>query len=184
MCLCAKEHGYSSSMVVPHGSYLLNCGSPNPDILQKSRDGLTDELQRCEKLGLTMFNFHPGMVQLILLHLKCLFVMKIHSFKFMEMRQAVYMYRYFPRGRLSEDENKILQQTMPDTCIIGKMCVAWSSGSIRHCPWYTTVKYCLFIRFAGSTCGEISVEDCLAKIAESINIAHKHTKYVIAGMCF
>ncbi|KAJ8318088.1 hypothetical protein KUTeg_003179 [Tegillarca granosa] len=47
-------------MILPHGSYLMNCGSPDPETLQKSRDVLIDDLQRCEKLGLTLFNFHPG----------------------------------------------------------------------------------------------------------------------------
>ena len=48
-------------MVVPHGSYLLNCGASNEEVLTKSRDCLVDELLRCEKLGLPIYNFHPGM---------------------------------------------------------------------------------------------------------------------------
>ncbi|XP_005101593.1 probable endonuclease 4 isoform X2 [Aplysia californica] len=55
-----KEHGYSPHLILPHGSYLLNCGSSNPDTLKKSRDTLVHELQICEKLGLTLYNFHPG----------------------------------------------------------------------------------------------------------------------------
>ena len=47
-------------MVVPHGSYLMNCASPDDELLGKSRGLLLDELQRCEMLGLVMFNFHPG----------------------------------------------------------------------------------------------------------------------------
>nr|XP_005994325.1 PREDICTED: probable endonuclease 4 isoform X2 [Latimeria chalumnae] len=54
-----KEHGFSPDVIIPHGSYLMNCGSPNP-VFQKSRFMLVDELRRCEALGLTMFNFHPG----------------------------------------------------------------------------------------------------------------------------
>jgi AP endonuclease-1 len=38
----------------------MNLGSPKPDILKKSRDLLLDELQRCERLGITQFNLHPG----------------------------------------------------------------------------------------------------------------------------
>ncbi|XP_033743248.1 probable endonuclease 4 [Pecten maximus] len=52
--------GFSPGDILPHGSYLMNCGSSNPETLQKSRDTLIDELQRCEKLGLTLYNFHPG----------------------------------------------------------------------------------------------------------------------------
>ena len=35
--------------------------------------------------------------------------------------------------------------------------------------------------FSGSTCGEISIEECLDKIADCINEAHAKTKYVITG---
>ncbi|XP_046584697.1 probable endonuclease 4 isoform X2 [Haliotis rubra] len=87
-----KEYGFTPDLIIPHGPYLINCGSPEPDTLRKSRDALVDELQRCEKLGLTQYNFHPG-----------------------------------------------------------------------------------------STCGKISVKECIALIAESINIAHSKTKYVRTG---
>ncbi|XP_013386072.1 uncharacterized protein LOC106155683 [Lingula anatina] len=92
-----EEHQFPPHLILPHGSYLLNCGSPNPETLQKSRESLIDELRRCEKLGLSLYNFHPG-----------------------------------------------------------------------------------------STCGEISVEQCLDRIATSINQAHRKTKYVITvieNMC-
>ncbi|ETW09975.1 hypothetical protein, variant 1 [Aphanomyces invadans] len=55
-----KRFGYAPGDVVPHGSYLLNCGSPDVDVLQKSREGLLDEVRRCEALGLSLYNFHPG----------------------------------------------------------------------------------------------------------------------------
>ncbi|XP_076373071.1 putative endonuclease 4 isoform X3 [Tachypleus tridentatus] len=85
-----QEHDYPCHLILPHGSYLLNCGAPNEETLRKSREALIDELKRCEMLGIPMFNFHPG-----------------------------------------------------------------------------------------STCGEISVESCLEKIAESINLAHSKTSSVI-----
>lgn len=55
-----QESGISSAMVVPHGSYLLNCGSSDDIVLQKSRAALVDELKRCDKLDLPIYNFHPG----------------------------------------------------------------------------------------------------------------------------
>ncbi|XP_070581045.1 probable endonuclease 4 isoform X2 [Ptychodera flava] len=55
-----KRHGFPPHLIIPHGSYLMNCGSPDKEILKKSRIALVEDLQRCEKLGLTMFNFHPG----------------------------------------------------------------------------------------------------------------------------
>lgn len=84
------EHNYPPHLILPHGSYLLNCGAPDSEILAKSRATLLDELQRCEKLGLLLYNFHPG-----------------------------------------------------------------------------------------STCGEITAEQCMDRIAESINYAHSRTAYAI-----
>lgn len=87
---CVKAN-FSPHSILPHGIYLMNCGSPDEETLSKSRSTLVDELQRCEKLGLCLYNFHPG-----------------------------------------------------------------------------------------STCGKITVEESIDKIAESINLAHKETKFVIA----
>ena len=86
---CAKAN-FSPHSILPHGIYLMNCGSPDEETLAKSRSTLVDELQRCEKLGLCLYNFHPG-----------------------------------------------------------------------------------------STCGKITVEESVGRIAESINLAHKQTKYVV-----
>lgn len=46
--------------VLPHDSYLINLGHPQPDALEKSRRAFVEELQRCQSLGLTRLNFHPG----------------------------------------------------------------------------------------------------------------------------
>lgn len=46
--------------VLPHDSYLINLGHPEPEALQKSRDAFLDEMRRCEQLGLSLLNFHPG----------------------------------------------------------------------------------------------------------------------------
>ena len=46
--------------LLPHGSYLMNLGSPNLKTLLKSRDTFNEELRRCEKLGILTYNFHPG----------------------------------------------------------------------------------------------------------------------------
>ncbi len=46
--------------VLPHDSYLINLGHPEQEALQKSRDAFLDEMRRCEQLGLSLLNFHPG----------------------------------------------------------------------------------------------------------------------------
>lgn len=54
------EVGILPQYVLPHDSYLINLGHPEPTGLEKSRNAFLDELHRCEQLGLTMLNFHPG----------------------------------------------------------------------------------------------------------------------------
>lgn len=52
--------GFDAAHILPHGSYLMNCGSPKDDVFEKSQALLVDELSRCSRLGLTLYNFHPG----------------------------------------------------------------------------------------------------------------------------
>lgn len=56
----AEETGFPMDQVVPHGSYLMNAGSPEADKLEKSREAMVDECRRAEQLGIYMYNFHPG----------------------------------------------------------------------------------------------------------------------------
>jgi deoxyribonuclease-4 len=48
------------SEVMSHDSYLINLGSPKPDILEKSRQAFADEIERCHLLNIPYLNFHPG----------------------------------------------------------------------------------------------------------------------------
>ena len=57
--LCS-EHGFPAHLILPHGSYLLNLASPEEEQRAKSVGKLVEELVRCEELGLTLFNIHPG----------------------------------------------------------------------------------------------------------------------------
>lgn len=52
--------GIDPTYILPHGSYLMNCGSPKEDVFEKSQALLVDELSRCSMLGLNLYNFHPG----------------------------------------------------------------------------------------------------------------------------
>lgn len=56
---CA-QYGYGPGQILPHDSYLINLGHPVTEALEKSREAFLDEMQRCEQLGLTLLNFHPG----------------------------------------------------------------------------------------------------------------------------
>ena len=55
-----KESGYGAAQILPHDSYLINLGHPEAERLAKSREAFTDEMRRCEQLGLDRLNFHPG----------------------------------------------------------------------------------------------------------------------------
>lgn len=55
-----SEAGYSPDVILPHDSYLINLGAKDPKKLFLSRIAFLDEMQRCEQLGLSMLNFHPG----------------------------------------------------------------------------------------------------------------------------
>lgn len=55
-----QQCGFTPDVILPHDSYLINLGSPEPEKLEKSREAFLDEVRRCEQLGLTMLNFHPG----------------------------------------------------------------------------------------------------------------------------
>lgn len=56
---CA-QYGYGPGQILPHDSYLINLGHPVTEALEKSREAFLDEVQRCEQLGLTLLNLHPG----------------------------------------------------------------------------------------------------------------------------
>lgn len=46
--------------IMSHDSYLINLCAPDPVNLEKSRKAFRDEIMRCEQLGITFLNFHPG----------------------------------------------------------------------------------------------------------------------------
>lgn len=53
-----KETGITT--VIAHDSYLLNLGSPDAGLRQRSVAAFIDELERCEVLGVTNLIAHPG----------------------------------------------------------------------------------------------------------------------------
>lgn len=53
----AKTH---LKKIMSHDSYLINLGSAEPENLHKSRKAFKEELIRCQQLGITFLNFHPG----------------------------------------------------------------------------------------------------------------------------
>ncbi|MDE5847004.1 MAG: deoxyribonuclease IV, partial [Muribaculaceae bacterium] len=55
-----RRGGFTADQILPHDNFLINLGSPDPQKLHMSRKSFLEEMKRCEQLGLTMLNFHPG----------------------------------------------------------------------------------------------------------------------------
>jgi len=55
-----ETYKFSPQQILPHDSFLINLGHPVEEALEKSRAAFIDELKRCDQLGLTLLNFHPG----------------------------------------------------------------------------------------------------------------------------
>ncbi|KAI1157066.1 xylose isomerase-like protein, partial [Nemania diffusa] len=45
---------------LPHGSYLVNLAQAEKEKATQAYTAFLDDLQRCESLGITLYNFHPG----------------------------------------------------------------------------------------------------------------------------
>ena len=56
----AVEFNFDKKFILPHGSYLINLASPDPDMRSKSFNNFIDDLQRCQRFGISLYNFHPG----------------------------------------------------------------------------------------------------------------------------
>lgn len=67
-----KKYGFSPDIILPHDNFLINLGSPDTEKLSKSRKSFLEEMQRCEQLGLTLLNFHPGSHLNMLSETECL----------------------------------------------------------------------------------------------------------------
>lgn len=55
-----NEFGYNVKHILPHAGYLINLGNPEFEKREKSYNSMIDESKRCEQLGLTLINVHPG----------------------------------------------------------------------------------------------------------------------------
>lgn len=45
---------------LPHGSYLVNLAHPDAERKKQAYDSFHNDLVRCNKLGIRLYNFHPG----------------------------------------------------------------------------------------------------------------------------
>jgi AP endonuclease-1 len=57
----AKQHGFDAHKhCLPHGSYLVNLAAADQAKADQAYRTFLDDLQRCESLGIRLYNFHPG----------------------------------------------------------------------------------------------------------------------------
>lgn len=56
----ATEFNFDKKYILPHGSYLINLANPDPEMSSKSFDNFVEDLQRCHRFGISLYNFHPG----------------------------------------------------------------------------------------------------------------------------
>lgn len=57
---CGKHSIHPGECCVPHGSYLVNLAHPDEERKKQAYDSFYDDLTRCHKLGIKLYNFHPG----------------------------------------------------------------------------------------------------------------------------
>ncbi|KAJ5783627.1 uncharacterized protein N7518_009304 [Penicillium psychrosexuale] len=58
--LCAEKGYDATKHVLPHGSYLVNLAQSDKVKSKQAYTSFLDDLRRCEALGITLYNFHPG----------------------------------------------------------------------------------------------------------------------------
>lgn len=57
---CKEHHYHANEHALPHGSYLVNLAQADEDKAKQAYDSFVDDLDRCEQLGIKLYNFHPG----------------------------------------------------------------------------------------------------------------------------
>ena len=55
-----EANGFAPEHILPHDGYLINLGNPDAVKRAQSVEAFTDEMRRCQQLGLKLLNFHPG----------------------------------------------------------------------------------------------------------------------------
>lgn len=56
-----KHHDYKAAEhALPHGSYLVNLAQADEAKATQAYNTFVDDLDRCEQLGIRLYNFHPG----------------------------------------------------------------------------------------------------------------------------
>ena len=57
---CRTHNIAPSKAAVPHGSYLVNLAHTDATRTTQAYESFVEDLSRCQKLGIKLYNFHPG----------------------------------------------------------------------------------------------------------------------------
>ncbi|RPB13273.1 AP endonuclease [Morchella conica CCBAS932] len=57
---CKESRFDPKRHILPHGSYLINLAQSDKEKAKQAYDCFIDDLKRCERLGIGLYNFHPG----------------------------------------------------------------------------------------------------------------------------
>lgn len=57
---CSTHSFDAGKCCLPHGSYLVNLASEDTANAERAYTSFLDDLRRCEELGISLYNFHPG----------------------------------------------------------------------------------------------------------------------------
>jgi len=57
---CGDHKFDATSHILPHGSYLVNLAQEEPQKASQAYGAFLDDMNRCEALGIKLYNFHPG----------------------------------------------------------------------------------------------------------------------------
>lgn len=57
---CEKYNYNPLTDILPHGQYMINLANPDKEKADKSFESFLDDLNRCEQLGIGLYNLHPG----------------------------------------------------------------------------------------------------------------------------
>ncbi|KAF1848349.1 AP endonuclease [Cucurbitaria berberidis CBS 394.84] len=57
---CKENSICAADCCLPHGSYLVNLAHPDPERKKQAYGSFLNDLTRCHKLGIRLYNFHPG----------------------------------------------------------------------------------------------------------------------------
>ncbi|KAH7390727.1 DNA-lyase [Pyrenochaeta sp. MPI-SDFR-AT-0127] len=57
---CKSNNIHVGDCCLPHGSYLVNLAHPDPERKKQAYSSFLNDLCRCHKLGIRLYNFHPG----------------------------------------------------------------------------------------------------------------------------